>query len=76
MNYHKGFYPNNTDLGRLISNDKILSEKFLKFSDVKTPDTKVFNEKEFNEAYDFISQNYSSIFVLKPKDLSHARVYS
>jgi len=73
MNYHKGFYPNNTDLGRLISNDKILSERFLKFSDVKTPDTKVFNEKEFNEAYDFISQNDSSIFVLKPKDLSHAR---
>lgn len=73
MNYHKGFYPNNTDLGLLISNDKILTERFLKFADVKTPDTKIFYEKEFNDAYDFISRNDSSIFVLKPKDLSHAR---
>jgi|SRR5699024_1555668 len=73
MNYHKGFYPNNSKLGRLISNDKILTEKFLKFADVKTPNTKVFDESEFNKAYEFLSQKNSSVFVLKPKDLSHAR---
>lgn len=73
MNYHKGFYPNNSDLGRLISNDKILTEKFLKFADVKTPDTEVFTEDEFDKAYEFLEQKNSSSFVLKPKDLSHAR---
>lgn len=71
LDFNKGFYPNNVKIGKIIANDKYLTERFLKYSGVKTPDTKILKEHEFNKAENII-RNGQSNFVVKPKDLSHA----
>src|SRR5699024_3563977 len=71
LDFNKGFYPNNVKIGKLIANDKYLTERFLKYSGIKTPDTQILNENEFKKAENLI-KNGISYFVVKPKDLSHA----
>jgi len=71
LDFNKGFYPNNTKIGKLIANDKFLTERFLKYSGVKTPDTKLLKEHEIHKAEEII-KNGNGHFVIKPKDLSHA----
>src|SRR5699024_416499 len=44
--YFKGKYPNNTFLSRRISNDKFLTEYYLKLNDIPMPDSKIFKENE------------------------------
>src|SRR5699024_7542884 len=71
IDFNKGFYPNNMKVGKLIANDKFLTERFLKYSGVKTPETKLLKEHEFHKA-EALSLNEKGNFVIKPKDLSHA----
>src|SRR5699024_4515965 len=54
LDFNKGFYPNNTKIGKLIANDKFLTERFLKYSGVKTPDTKLLKEHEIHKAEEII----------------------
>lgn len=68
LDFTKGFYPNNIGIGKIISNDKLLTEQFLSYAGVKTPDTKFFKPNEYLKAVEFVqSQNVKC--VLKPKDL-------
>lgn len=68
--YVKGFYPNNTRLGKNICQDKYLTQKFLDYSNVKTPKSKKFTQDQYSEAIKFIEENESNNFVLKPTSLS------
>src|SRR5699024_10994055 len=63
-------YPNNirTKLGWKICNDKLLTERFLKYSSVKTLDTVVFKEDEFLNALNYV-KNSDNKFVIKPSNL-------
>ena len=71
LDFNKGFYPNNEKIGKTIANDKFLTERFLKYSGVKTPETKLMQEHEIHKAKEII-KNGAGHFVIKPKDLSHA----
>lgn len=68
--YVKGFYPNNTRLGKNICQDKFLTQKFLELSNVKTPIGKKFTQDQFPEALRFITENVSNNYVLKPTSMS------
>lgn len=71
LDFNKGFYPNNVKVGKLIANDKYLTERFLKYSGVKTPETMLLKENEMLKAESLIKEGKGN-FVIKPKDLSHA----
>lgn len=71
LDFNKGFYPNNTKLGKFIANDKYLSEQFLKYSNIKTPETKLFKSTEYDKAEQMI-KNGDGYFVIKPKSLSNS----
>src|SRR5699024_3187747 len=71
LDFTKGFYPNNVKVGKLIANDKHLTERFLKYSGVKTPETLLLKENEMLKAESLIKEGKGN-FVIKPKDLSHA----
>src|SRR5699024_9776530 len=71
LDFNKGFYPNNVKIGKLMANDKYLTERFLKYSGIKTPDTQILNEHEFKKAENLIKTGTSEFYV-KPKDLTHA----
>src|SRR5699024_1351672 len=71
LDFNKGFYPNNERIGKTIAKDKYLTERFLKYSGVKTPETKLMKEHEIHKAKEII-KNGDGNFVIKPKDLSHA----
>src|SRR5699024_727799 len=70
LNYVKGFYPNNSNLGRLICKDKFLTQRFLDFSQIKTPKGKMFTPEKYKEAEKFINDNPDISFVLKPVSMS------
>lgn len=70
LRYVKGFYPNNSRLGKLICQDKYLTQKFLDYSGVKTPIGKMFKPNELTEAKNFIANSNSQNFVLKPVSMS------
>ena len=67
----KNTYPNNTKMGWKISNDKLLTEKFLKLANIKTPNTAVFSEEEFSIAEEYVSK-FKGRFIIKPLDLSQS----
>lgn len=64
-------YPNNSKIGWKISNDKLLTEKFLKLANIKTPNTALFNEHEYKEASEYVSK-INGRFIIKPLDLSQS----
>lgn len=68
LDFNKGFYPNNTGIGKTISNDKLLTEQFLAYANVNTPDTRFFKPNEYEKAAAYV-KNQSGKCVLKPKDL-------
>ncbi|MCK1975510.1 ATP-grasp domain-containing protein [Jeotgalicoccus huakuii] len=68
LDFSKGFYPNNTGIGKIISNDKLLTEQFLSYAGVKTPITKFFKPSEYAKAVKYVSSQEVKC-VLKPKDL-------
>jgi len=68
LDFNKGFYPNNTGIGKIISNDKLLTEQFLLYAGVKTPNTKFFKPSEYSKAVKYVSSQAGKC-VLKPKDL-------
>lgn len=70
LNYNKGFYPNNSNLGRIICKDKFLTQRFLDYANIKTPKGRMFNPAEFKKAKEFISDNPDFAFVLKPVSMS------
>ncbi|QQD85652.1 hypothetical protein [Jeotgalicoccus sp. ATCC 8456] len=70
LRYVKGFYPNNTRLGKSICADKFLTQRFLDNACVKTPVGKLFKPDELVEAKSFISNNSSTKYVLKPVSMS------
>lgn len=68
LDFTKGYYPNNTGIGKIISNDKLLTEKFLSYANINTPDTRFFKPSEYEKAFDYV-KNQMGNSVLKPKDL-------
>src|SRR5699024_145593 len=68
LDFNKGFYPNNTGIGKTISNDKLLTEQFLAYANVNTPDTRFFKPNEYEKAAAYVKKQ-SGKCVLKPKDL-------
>lgn len=71
MDFKKGFYPNNQNIGKTIANDKFLTERFLRYSGVETPETRLMKEHEIHKAKEIIKSG-DGHFVIKPKDLSHS----
>src|SRR5699024_11081763 len=69
LRYTRSFYPNNSMLGFKISNDKMLTEKYLKLGDVNTTSSKIYNTDEFEEAKVYV-ENCKDKLVLKPLSLS------
>lgn len=70
LRYVKGFYPNNSQLGKLICQDKFLTQRFLEYSGVKTPIGKMFKPNEIKAAKSFISNSNTNLYVLKPVSMS------
>lgn len=70
LRYVKGFYPNNSRLGKLICQDKFLTQRFLEYSGVKTPSGKMFKHDEFEAAKFFVETSPEKKFVLKPVSMS------
>ncbi|CAD2078922.1 ATP-grasp domain-containing protein [Jeotgalicoccus meleagridis] len=68
LDFTKGFYPNNIGIGKVISNDKLLTEQFLTYAGVKTPNTKFFKPSEYSSAVRYVNSQDGKC-VLKPKDL-------
>jgi len=66
--YFKGKYPNNTFLSRRISNDKFLTEYYLKLNDVPMPSSKIFKGDEVGDAIKF-AKKLESPFVVKALNL-------
>lgn len=66
--FFKGKYPNNTFLGRRISNDKMMTDYYLKLSNIPTPSSKVFTADELAEARNYI-KIFDSDFVVKAINL-------
>ena len=67
----KGVYPNISNFGRKICDDKLLTEYFLKKNNIKTPNTQIFNEKEYKKALDYVKSNNDN-YVIKPANLMMA----
>lgn len=70
LRYVKGFYPNNTRLGKLICQDKFLTQQFLNYSNIETPLGRMFKPKDLDKAIKFISSSDNQSFVLKPVSMS------
>lgn len=70
LTYNKGFYPNNSNLGRIICKDKFLTQRFLDYAKIRTPKGRMFSPTELNRAKEFIFNNPDLAFVLKPVSLS------
>jgi len=70
LRYVKGFYPNNTNLGKLICKDKFLTQRFLDYAKIKTPIGKMFKPDELGKATDFVRKSSKKKFVLKPVSMS------
>lgn len=70
LRYVKGFYPNNSRLGKLICQDKYLTQRFLDYSGVKTPVGKMFKHNQFEVAKSFVDNSPNKNFVLKPVTMS------
>lgn len=66
--YVKSFYPNNSKLSFHIANDKILTEKFLHYSNIQTTNSKVYTAKEYKKALERIKDTNQKQ-VLKPISL-------
>lgn len=70
LRYVKGFYPNNSRLGKSICEDKYLTQRFLDYSGVKTPVGKMFKHDQFEIAKSFVDNSPNKNFVLKPVSMS------
>lgn len=70
LRYVKGFYPNNTNLGKLICKDKFLTQRFLDYAKIKTPIGKMFKPDELDNAINFVANSPEKKFVLKPVSMS------
>lgn len=66
--YTKSFYPNNSLFGFKIANDKLLTEKYLKYANVKTTNSKVFTQDEYEEAIEYVGR-FEQKLVIKPLSL-------
>ncbi|AKG73428.1 hypothetical protein [Salinicoccus halodurans] len=70
LRYVKGFYPNNTNLGKLICKDKFLTQRFLDYAKIKTPIGKMFKPNDLSKAKEFVRKSPEKKFVLKPVSMS------
>lgn len=68
--YYKNFYQNNCLFGFKISNDKLMTEKFLKYSRVPTTNSILLNTEQFEEAVKTFRKNSDSK-VVRPLNLSN-----
>jgi len=69
MEYKRSFFPNNGKIAFDITNDKFISEQFLKYAGIETTHSELYEEKEFTEAYAYaISKNEN--MVMKPLNMN------
>lgn len=68
LRYTKSFYPNNTLFGFKIANDKILTEKYLRYSGIKTTESNIYTPEQVKLAHEFVNNN-SDRLVMKPLSL-------
>lgn len=67
--YVKNFYHNNSKFGFKVSNDKMLTEKYLKFAEIPTTSSIILEENQLEQARLHIKNSEKS-FVIKPVNLS------
>ena len=70
--YSKNFYSNNSMFGFKISNDKMLTEKFLKFANVPTTNSIKLSANQFEKGMEYLFDNPSPK-VVKPINLANGR---
>src|SRR5699024_3663470 len=70
--YSKNFYNNNSMFGFKISNDKMLTEKFLKLANVPTTNSIKLSANQFEKGMEYLVDNPSPK-VVKPINLSNGR---
>ncbi len=63
--YTKSFYPNNTSFGFQVANDKILTERYLSYANIKTTNSKLFTVDEYDIAFEYV-MNCKKKLVIKP----------
>lgn len=68
--YTKNFYQNNSKFGFKISNDKLLTEKYLKLGDIPTTNSIILKENELNKAISIL-ENTNKQYVIKPLSLAN-----
>lgn len=68
--YNKNFYQNNSKFGFKVSNDKLLTEKYLQLSGIPTTKSSVFKENELNKAINIL-ENTNKNYVIKPVNLAN-----
>lgn len=67
--YVKNFYHNNSKFGFKVSNDKMLTEKYLKLAEIPTTSSIILEENQLENARLHIKNSEKS-FVIKPVNLS------
>lgn len=67
--YVKNFYQNNSKFGFKVSNDKMLTEKYLKLAEIPTTNSIILEEHQLEQAIIHIKDNEKS-YVIKPVNLS------
>lgn len=70
--YNKNFYQNNSMFGFKISNNKLLTERYLKLANIPTTNSLLLSSSQFEKAVNFL-QNNTGEKVIKPLDLSNGR---
>lgn len=70
--YSKNFYNNNSMFGFKISNDKMLTEKFLKLANVPTTNSIKLSANQFEKGMEYLVDNPSPK-VVKPINLANGR---
>ncbi|TVT28888.1 hypothetical protein FO441_00995 [Salinicoccus cyprini] len=66
--YNRSFYHNNSKLGFKIANDKLLTERFMKYNNIATTNSRLFSENDFDKAYKYVLER-SRPMVVKPLNL-------
>lgn len=66
--YTKSFYPNNSLFGIKVANNKLKSEEYLKYGNIKTTESEVFRKNQYKDAYQLILESKEKK-VLKPLGL-------
>ena len=69
MEYTRSFFPNNGKIAFDITNDKFISEKFLKYAEINTTDSKLYTEDDFDEAYAYTKSKNENM-VMKPLNMN------